>query len=200
MPPPESSEILFCPFCRDGFEGRTECPEHELTLVAIDKLPRKAAGALDGVTFFADPRLGRGAVLLGAMLVLLGFVAPFVSSGTVVASALEVAIDGAGNLWFTPAAAIVLLWILWRRRSRHAMRAARAAVLGLAAGGVLPLVYTIRRIGLVADVHASGVEWLWGLWLMVAGLLVAAFGSRGLGRWRARRWRARRWCARRRAL
>jgi len=33
----------------------------------------------------------------------------------------------------------------------------------------------------VADVHASGVEWLWGLWLMVAGLLVATFGSRGMG-------------------
>jgi hypothetical protein len=54
-------------------------------------------------------------------------------------------------------------------------------VLGLAAGGVLPLVYTIRRIGLVADVQASGVEWLWGLWLMVGGLLVAAFGSRRMG-------------------
>jgi len=181
MPPSESSEVLFCPFCRDGFEGRNECPEHELTLVAIDKLPRKPAAALDGVTFFGDPRLGRGAVLLGATLVLLGFVAPLVTSRAVVASALEVAIDGAGNLWLTPAAAIALLWILWRRRNRRAMIAARAAVLGLAAGGVLPLVYTVRRIGLMADVQASGVEWLWGLWLMVAGLLVAAFGSRRMG-------------------
>ena len=41
------------------------------------------------------------------------------------ASALEVAIDGAANLWFTPGAAIALLWILWRRRSRYTMRAAR---------------------------------------------------------------------------
>ena len=158
-----------------------ECPEHELTLVAIDKLPRQAAHTLESVTFFGDPRLGRGAVLLGAALVLLGFVVPFVSAELLVASALEVAIDGAGNLWLTPGAAVVLLWILWRRRSRHAMRAARAAVLGLAAGGALPLIYTTRRIGLVAGGNATDVEWRWGLWLMVAGLLLAALGSRRIG-------------------
>jgi hypothetical protein len=177
----EPAKILFCPFCRDGFEGRTECPEHELMLVAIDDLPPTSERALDSVTFFADPRLGRGGVLLGAVLVLLGFLAPFVQNYTVAASALEVAIDGAGNLWFTPGAALALLWILWRRRDGSAMRAARVAVFGLAVGGGLPLIYTTLRIGLMADVQAAQVEWLWGLWLMVAGLLVAAFSSRGFG-------------------
>jgi hypothetical protein len=185
MPPPEDPSerpgILFCPFCRDGFEGRVECPEHDLTLVAIDKLPRTAAHTLESVMFFGDPRLGRGAVLLGAALVLLGFLVPFVSTEVFVASALEVAIDGAGNLWLTPGAAVALLWILWRRRSRQTMRAARAAVLGLAAGGALPLIYTARRIGLVAGGYATDVEWRWGLWLMAAGLLLAAFGSRRMG-------------------
>jgi hypothetical protein len=162
---------LFCPFCRDGFEDCTECPEHELTLVPIDELPREPGRLLGSVTFFADPRLGRGAVLLGATLVLAGFLVPL----------LEVAIDGAGNLWFTPGAAIALLWILWRRRSRGAMRAARAAVLGLAVGGALPLIYTTRRIGLVAEAYSTDVEWLSGLWIMSLGLLVAAFGTPGLG-------------------
>jgi hypothetical protein len=191
MPPledsSESPRILFCPFCRDAFEGCAECPEHELTLVAIDQLPRTPERALDSVTFFVDPRLGRGLVLLGATLILLGFVAPFVSARAVSASALEVAIDGAGNLWLTPGAALALVWILWRRRSRDTMRTARFAVLGLALGGALPLIYTTRRIGLVADAYTADVEWLWGLWLMVAGLLVAALGSRRIGRWRARR-------------
>ena len=191
MPPSEDSSegsrILFCPFCRDAFEGCAECPEHELTLVAIDQLPRTPESALDSVTFFVDPRLGRGLVLLGATLILLGFVAPFVSARGVSASALEVAIDGAGNLWLIPGAALALLWILWRRRSRDTMRAARFAVLGLALGGALPLIYTTRRIGLVADAYTADVEWLWGLWLMVAGLLVAALGSRSIGRRRARR-------------
>jgi len=177
----ERAEISFCPFCREGFEGRAECPEHELTLVPIDKLPRNAGRRLEQVTFFADPRLGRGAPLLGATLVLLGFVVAFVSASELEASALEVAVDGAGNLWFTPGAAILLLWILWRRRSRSTMRAARAAVLGLAIGGILPLVYTCRRIVLVSEVHGATVDWRWGLWLMLAGLLLAALGSRGLG-------------------
>ena len=177
----ERAQISFCPFCREGFEGRAECPEHDLTLVPIDELPRNADRRLEQVTFFADPRLGRGAPLLGATLVLFGFVVPFVSTSKLKASALEVAIDGAGNLWFTPGAAIVLLWILWRRRSRSTMRAARVAVLGLSLGGILPLFYTCRRIGLVAEGHGATIDWLWGLWLMLAGLLLAALASRGYG-------------------
>ena len=169
--------VSFCPFCHEGFEDRAECPEHELTLLPIDELPRHLDRPLKQVTFFADPRLGRGAPLLGVTLVLLGFIVPFVRSSELEASALEVAIDGAGNLWFTPGAAIVLLWILWQRRSRDTMRAARAAVLGLALGGLLPLLYTCRRIGLMAELHGATAEWLGGLWLMLAGLLVAALGS-----------------------
>ena len=183
----ERAAIRFCPFCRDGFEGCTECPEHELTLVPIDQLPRGAGRRLEQVTFFADPRLGRGPVLLGATLAVIGFLAPFVRSSELEASALEVAIDGAGNLWFTPGAAMMLLWILWRRRSHSTMRAARAAVLGLAVSGALPLLYTTRRIGAVAEAHDAGLHWLWGLWLMLAGLLVTAIASRGLGSGGARR-------------
>jgi hypothetical protein len=55
------------------------------------------------------------------------------------------------------------------------------AVFGLAAGGVLPLLYTTRRIGLVAETYTADVEWLWGLWLMMAGLLVTAVASRWMG-------------------
>jgi len=185
MPPTKDSldhqGTLFCPFCGEGFEGRTECSEHELTLVAIDKLPRRSEHTSQSVTFFGDPRLGRGAVLFGATLVLLGFMVPFVSARDVVASALEVAIDGAGNLWLTPGAAVATLWILWRRRSRDAMRGARAAVFGLALGGALPLIYTTRRVGRVAEAYAAQAEWQWGLWLMAAGLLLAGVGGLWLG-------------------
>ena len=173
--------MLFCPFCREAFEGHAECPEHELTLVEIDRLPRGGARNSDRVTFFVDPRLGRGTVLLGAALVLCGFFMPFAGARGIVGSALEVAIDGAGNLWFTPGAAVAILCILWRRRSRQSMRAARVAVIGLAAGGALPLIYTTRRIGLVAQSASAQVAWHAGLWVMLVGLLVVALGSRRLG-------------------
>ena len=88
----------------DGFEGRSDCPDHDLTLLPLDELPRRAQRRLQGVTFFADPRLGRGPVLLGISLALLGFLVPMVRYGDVVESALEVAIEGAGNLWLAPGA------------------------------------------------------------------------------------------------
>lgn len=178
---PEEVHILFCPFCRDGFEGLTECPEHELSLVAIDRLPRVRGSSSNEVGVFADPRMGRGGVLAGAAFVLVGFFLPFVRAGGVEAPALEVAIDGAHNLWLTPVAACVMSWVLWARRTRQAMRAARLAVLGLALAGAMPLIYTGRRIGVMARVNGTDVEWLWGLAVMAAGLVLVALASARLG-------------------
>ena len=178
---PKEPKILFCPFCRDGFEGVSECPEHELTLVPIDRMPPSEGRSVGEVAFFVDPRFGRGGVLSGTALVVVGFLAPFVRARGLDATALEVAIDGAHNLWFTPGAALAVLWVLWARRSRLAMRGARLAVLGLALTGALPLLYTSRRIGLVADAYAAEVEWRWGLAAMALGLVVVALASARLG-------------------
>jgi hypothetical protein len=178
--PDEPPEILFCPYCGEGFEGADECPEHELTLVPIDRL-RRPQQALEEVAFFVDPRRGRGPVLIGSFLVLGGFLAPFARSRGFHASALEIALDGAHNLWLTPIAASLLLWILWSRRSRTQLRAARFAVFGLALGGVLPLLYTSWRIELVAGVQDASVAWGWGRLAVIAGLVLAALGSFWLG-------------------
>ncbi|MGB8223904.1 MAG: hypothetical protein WCF10_15055, partial [Polyangiales bacterium] len=70
---------MFCPFCGDGFENHAECPEHELPLIPIDRLPRTSERRFERVSFFLDPRLGRGGVLMGASLAVLGFFAPLVS-------------------------------------------------------------------------------------------------------------------------
>lgn len=178
---PAQLNMLFCPYCRDGFEGRRECPEHELLLVPIDRLPRSSGHSLETVTFFADPRLGRGPVLLGAIIVLGGFVAPFVEARGVIASALEVAIDGALNLWLVPGAGALISWTLWARRSRRELRAARLAVFALAGAGVLPLAYTAWRIGLMTRAAGSTLAWHWGLVAMLLGLALAALGSFRLG-------------------
>ena len=177
----KDAKILFCPFCRDGFEGLVECPEHELTLLPLDRLPKLAEQPVPEITFFVDPRFGRGGVFLGALLVIAGFFGPFVRAGELDASALEVAVDGAHNLWFTPGAALAVFWVLWARRGRRLMRDARVAVAGLALIGGLPLIYTSRRIALVAGAHAPGLEWRWGFVVMVTGLVVAGLASTRLG-------------------
>lgn len=178
---PEPRVILFCPFCREGFEGIEECPEHELTLLPWDRLPPTKTRRIDEVAFFVDPRLGRGGVWLGASLVLLGFLAPFVRARGLEASALEVAIDGAHNLWLTPAAALGTLGILFFRRTRQSMRAARVAVVGLAVAGALPLVYTTQRVAAMTAARGGSLEWLWGCWAMSIGLALIAFSSFRLG-------------------
>lgn len=177
--PPEDGPIAFCPFCGEGFEGMTECPEHDLTLVPIDRLPRR--NRLSTASFFLDPRLGRGPVLLGAFLVLIGFAAPMVIAGEVRATGIEVALDGAVNLWLTPGAALAILAVLFARRARSPLRQARLAVLGLAVGGSLPLLYTCRRVVWMAEARGAIVDWRWGLVLLVVGLALAAVGSARLG-------------------
>lgn len=172
--------VLFCPYCRDGFEAVSECPEHELTLVPIDRLPR-ASQSQSGVAFFVDPRLGRGPILLGGLLVLVGFLLPFVRTETLEASALEIAIDGAHNLWLVPVAAVSMLAVLWSRRERLSMHAARFAVLGLAVAGSLPLLYSARRIAIMASATQTEIDWRFGGLLMLMGLALGAIGSVRLG-------------------
>lgn len=118
---------------------------------------------------------------MGAFSILVGFLLPFARSGGRAFSALEIAIDGAANLWLVPAVGIGLGWICWRRRTRQSMYAARVAVFALAIGGMLPLVYTIRRITWMADAAGSSVQWLLGPWVIAAGLLASAVGSLRFG-------------------
>ncbi|MEM7436383.1 MAG: hypothetical protein AAF436_14580 [Myxococcota bacterium] len=115
-------------------------------------------------------------------MALIGFALPFVGSGRAVASALEVAIDGAINLWLVPLAAMMVLVILSVRRGADAMRASRVAVIGLFVGAALPLVYSVRRIAIMATVEATETTWLVGLWVMVVGLCIGGLGALALGR------------------
>ena len=178
---------MVCPFCGRRFPGYTECPEHELSLVPLDARGQEVGRERrHSAQRFANPRLGLFGVLLGSVLVLIAFAAPFARSSETEASALLMAIEGAKNLWLVPCAALAQLWILWSRRSRALLRTARAAVFGLAVGGTLPLGYTTWRITRVAEATGDAVAWSWGLWLMFVGFAVSAVTAWRLGGTRRR--------------
>lgn len=104
-----------------------------------------------------------------------------VRSRGIVASAIEIAIDGAINLWLVPAVAIATLAILARRRDAPSMRASRLALFALAVGGAMPLLYTTRRIAIMSSRQGTEPSWLVGAWVMSAGLLLCAAWSARVG-------------------
>ncbi len=139
-------EVLFCPFCGEAFEGLTHCPEHELGLLPWAQLPGAAERALperESLAWFS-PRLGRGWVAASALLWLLAFAAlPLGNvSGSLHmgGSMLQLALRGTPRLWLLPVAAWAELAILYRRRSPHALRGARLAVVLV---GCVPLLSAV---------------------------------------------------------
>jgi hypothetical protein len=131
---PGNDTVLFCPFCGDGFEGLTHCPDHELPLVPWQQLPRaKRADPPDVDLAWTSPRLGRGWLASSALLGLIAFACLPLGhargSAQMGGTMLQLALHGAHKLWLVPAAAITLLLMLYRRRSPRALRAARVAAL-----------------------------------------------------------------------
>ncbi len=196
-------EVLFCPFCRESFEGLTHCPEHELALVPFDRLPPDPAlyEPIDEHAPVApfSLRHGRGVVAAGSGLMLVGFFAPLVrtaldassyrgGAGPAVASAFDLAITQATNLWMIPSVALGLLALLGRRRTLVHMRQARLALMAIALIGGASLIYSFAQIaratreiaertGYVVDVSP-----LWGAYLISLGVAVASIGGGLLGR------------------
>jgi hypothetical protein len=131
---PAHDTVLFCPFCGDGFEGVTHCPDHELPLVPWQQLPRaKRSDPPDVDLAWFSPRLGRGWLATSAVLGSIAFACMPLGhaqgSAKMGGTMLQLALHGAHKLWLVPAAAITLLLMLYRRRSPQALRAARLAAL-----------------------------------------------------------------------
>src|SRR5687768_6184689 len=125
--PMESDDILFCPFCRECFEGEEVCPVHELRLVRFEKLPQgpRAVPREDERVAAHELRFGRGFVWLGAVLSLIGFVLPWLTvhrGAVVVASGLDIAAQRAISLYVVPATAIASIATVLRRRTPRQMR------------------------------------------------------------------------------
>jgi hypothetical protein len=140
-------QVLFCPFCGEAFEAQARCPAHDLRLVPWHTLADRSRSVSE-----TDPmpwqslRLGRGWLAVGAALTLLAFIAlPLAEVDGALhmsGSMLRLALQRAPRLWLVPAAATAQMMVLYRRRSAHALRAARVAAALVACVPTLVVAFT----------------------------------------------------------
>lgn len=184
-------QVLFCPFCRESFEGRGSCPDHELTLVSFDQLrPDESAHEPDDelaeahaarpvddrpLTLF-EPRYGRGIVALGALFDLLALLLRLLelpSSDPPRTYQLAHAIP---SLWTLLLVAFTVFFALARRRTLRALRSLRVLMPLLALVSPATLVWAIIRLG-GTNGHPLGGT----VYAVAVSSLLLAYGGLHLG-------------------
>jgi hypothetical protein len=157
-------QVLFCPFCRESFEGLAACPEHDLPLVRFEQLgpdpfdPENMPEVIDRTPLATvDPSFGRGYVAAGAFLNVLALGLEFVRGveGSEGLSTRELAIT-LPSLWTLPLVSVVLLYVLKRRDTPEAMRSVRVLVPLLALVSPLTAAWAVYRLEHGAAVWATG--------------------------------------------
>jgi hypothetical protein len=185
-------QVLFCPFCRESFEGARVCPDHDLVLVPFHKLPPDIASRTTSVPEddtpleTLEPRFGRGYVALGAVLNGTALGAEFVRfpggrglSTLALASAMPA-------LWTLGLVSFTLLFVLRRAKTLRALRAVRVLVPALACLGPATLAWEIMRIRSgaalwVAQVRSTQATPGLALYLVLAASVLIAYGGVRLG-------------------
>jgi hypothetical protein len=187
--PAGEGDLLFCPFCRECFEGETRCPDHDLPLVPFDRLPPSAAEQEledDAQVGMLEWRRGRAELLVAGLALLVSFVVPWVEVRAVgqveTFTALAAAAERVPNLWAVPVAGAFFVSLVLRRRTPIQMRGARLAALVVAAAPAFSALYSLRRIHQAAALE-PGVEVAvrWGAWLMVGAAVLGAIGALRFG-------------------
>ena len=189
--PDQDGGVLFCPFCRECFEGVRVCPEHELGLVPFQNLPRQAHERevrWDEAVMPWEVRFGRLELVLGVVGLLAGFAfMPFVEGAfddqRIAWTALEIATSRAPNLWTVPFAAALFVVFLFRRRTPLEMRGARLAGIALALMPAISIGYSLWNIRrAVGQAHgAVALTPAMGAWLIGGACLLLLVGSARFG-------------------
>lgn len=160
-------KVLFCPFCRESFEGERTCPEHDIALVPFDRLPEDASEwdeddaprALDDDTVLPlfEPRFGRAWVAAGAVINALALGLEFLRGvqGSAGLRTHELAIT-APSLWTLLLVSFTLLFVLKRRRTPRALRGMRVLVPALALVSPITVGWVLYRLHQGAAVWATG--------------------------------------------
>lgn len=179
-------QVLFCPFCRESFEGCTTCPEHELALVPFEKLPPgfgeddgdddEAEGSSESAVFGPfDPSHGRGVVALGALLVGLSLVLRFARfEGAESLRTYELA-RALPSLWTPGLVSFTVFYVLARRRTLHALRGLRVLVPSLSTIPVLTIAWArYGSVGLEATLGPA-------VYVVLLGSALLFYGGLRLG-------------------
>lgn len=184
-------QVLFCPFCRESFEGQTHCPEHELPLVSFQRLPSDQVASSDPLDDEEplsawDLRFGRGSVLLGALLNALAMFVEFVrfpdgSAPSTVAMAASLP-----ALWSPGLVAFTVVFALRRGTSLRALRALRVVVPALALVSPAAMGWELVRLrhGVVLwaqHVRSRDIELGYAPYLVACASLLMIYGGARLG-------------------
>lgn len=184
------SGVRFCPFCKEPFEGEI-CPDHGLPLISLVELAsvKKIPGETDPLAP-TDFRFGRLSVVLGAVVVMIGFFLPAVVDGTrdgQTTTAFQIWQLRADYLSVVPGAMFALPVLVFVRNSRLALVRARPALgllaftalgaLVVAASHVVSYAWHLDRIGAERDLRPAI-----GVWIMALGFAVLARAISRLGR------------------
>jgi hypothetical protein len=184
-------QVLFCPFCRESFEGQTHCPEHELLLVSFQRLssePTSAEDLLDEPEPLSpwDLRYGRGSVLLGALLNALALGVEFVRFPDGSAPSTLAMASSLPALWSLALVTFTVVFALRRGTSLRALRALRVVVPAL--GLVSPLVvgwelFRLRQGAVLwaQHVRSRDVELGYAPYLVACASLLIIYGGARLG-------------------
>jgi hypothetical protein len=194
--------LLACPFCRTlyGHGEGTTCSVCGVKLVAFERLPPSAdaereAGELgeaaqpvlpeDERLAWNELRRGRGALLALAIAGLVFFFVPWVAlemPEDVVRSGYELARGRAGWLWGGATGFLVLIPLVWSRRTIRSMLGARPISAMLAS---LTLIEVCMLVALPPRGGRLPVElhWAWGLYAsglvsLAATIVALRFGGR----------------------
>lgn len=185
----KGSDLLFCPFCRECFEGQTRCPDHDLPLVTFERLAPTATEREqedDAPVSMLEWRRGRAELLVAGLALLASFLLPWVevrAAGRAESfSALAAAAERVPNLWAVPIAGAFFVSLVLRRRTPLQMRAARLAALVVAAAPAFSALYSLHRIYQAAALE-EGVQVTaqWGASVTVGAAVLGAIGALRFG-------------------
>lgn len=184
--------VLFCPFCRESFEGEKLCPEHELSLVPWNDLPKPPRPDDEQLAWWS-PAFGRGLLAAGAFGTLVAFATLPLATTSVGAvhfggSLLKLALFGSPKLWLVPTGALTLLAMLGRRLTPVSLRRARVAALVAAlvppAGALWALEGAREAIAALSgarDLGGSELRIGLGVYALIACAVVSCIAALRLG-------------------